>query len=270
MARTLMPWPIPREWGPSTAEAIQLNFERLFKDASPDSDTETIYTPPVIAPYTPPTLNAEATRYEMYATGTTVTMVATINNGTIAGGSGPARATPPFADGPYLQNGLNVATGSYSIQGPATSASAMQDLIWDFDASFIIRTDANGADAGLYSVGICRNIAGTSAAPLPNEAGCYFQGSASAGWYAYCHDGTTLSPVSVQITSLVASTRYLLRIRKVANQAFFSVNGGPETVIGSNVPVTSRTGACMNLRLLNLSGTARLLYFSRAWCVYGQ
>lgn len=268
--RIKLPFPIPSEWG-KAVQAIQDNFERIFDAVSiPGDDAGSLYTPPTIDPYTPPAINAVSTRYEMFAIGTGVQMegASPVSSGTTTGGTGAARASPPFADGPYLQITGLVLNATATVFCPV-GTNQPHDLIWDFDCSFIIRTDPlDGTSLRRRILGVSQGLANADA---PAEAGCFFRHSTAAsdaGWVAFCHDGTNQS-TKVEIAAIAPSTRYLMRMRKVSNVAYFSINGGPETAVGSNVPVLTRTGVGPKLRVTNLDGSATFLYFSRAWCVFG-
>ncbi len=265
--RQKMPWPIPRHWSGVTAENIQLNFERLFDSIYRDDTVEPTYTPPVVDPYTPPSINAISTRYEMFSVGSGVQMegASPVAGGSTTGGSGAARASPPFADGPYLQIPALALNGTATVIAP-TGVSQPHDLIWDFDCSFIIRTFSD--IGGRHILGVSQGLANSD---TPAEAGCFFRystGSSDNGWVAFCHDGTSQS-TKIDVASIAVSTRYLLRIRKVANVCYFSVNNGPEFAVASNVPVLTRTAVGPRYRVTNLGGGLTTLYFSRAWCVFG-
>ena len=267
-----MPYYVPREWSPQAAEKIQLNFERLFQAVAEAAPTTVIETTVVVEAETPPPINAGSTTWEIFHSGTGVTTVG-MPAGSVTGGITTVRAAPPFADAPYIAIENPALNSSLTVNGP-TGTNVAMDLIWDFDMTAIIRTDATTTTQNRrYLIGICQANLTAAAMDSPTEAGCWFRYStfvSDLGWVALCHDGTTLSSASEVITPIANSTRYLLRIRKVANQAFFSINGGPETVVNSNVPITTRPGVSFKMRLYNLSGLSQTLYFSRAWCVYGS
>jgi hypothetical protein len=274
MSRILMPYYVPREWSPAAAEKIQLNFERLFQAVAEAAPTTVVTETTVVEEVTPPPINAESTTWELYCAGIGVASVGLLVAATQ--GINTVRASPPFADGPYSDSPTVALNGTGFFSGAPTSTVVAQDLIWDFDVSFVMRTDAAAATSDRrYLIGMCQNNLNTD---TPAEAGCWFRYAKhpapsainDGGWVALCHDGTTLSSPSAVIAPIANSTRYLLRIRKVANQAFFSINGGPETVVNSNVPVTTRVGVCGKLRITQLDATNTNLYFSRAWCVYGS
>ncbi len=265
--RIKMPWPIPQQWD-KAVQAIQENFERIFDAVNiPAEDTDPLYTPPVIDPYTPPALNATRTRYEMFSIGTGVQMegASPVSSAITTGGTGAARASPPFADGPYLQIPGMVLNATATVFAPV-GTNQPHDLIWDFDCSFIIRTFTD--IGGRHILGVSQGLANSD---TPAEAGCfvrYSTGSSDTGWSAFCHDGTSQS-AKIEIAGIAISTRYLIRMRKVGSVCYFSVNGGPETAVSSNVPILTRTGVGPKYRVTNLGGGLTTLYFSRAWCVFG-
>lgn len=268
--RIKQPWHVSPEPTPKNFLGIQENFERLFEAVYIPAPEEPAapYTAPVIDPYTQPSINAQSTWYSMHAIGTGVQMegASPVSSAITTGGTGASRASPPFSDGPYLQIAGLVLNGTATVFCPV-GTNQPHDLIWDFDCSFIIRTFS--AIDGRHILGVSQGLTNADA---PGEAGCFFRystGSADAGWVAFCHDGTSQSAV-VNVASIAVSTRYLMRIRKVANVAYFSVNGGPETAVNSNVPVLTRTGVGPKYRITNLGGGLTTLYFSRAWCVFGS
>lgn len=266
-----IPYPIPRVWDSEgrCANNIQLNFERIFLELAgiPAAEEDPLYTPPVVDPYTPPAINATSTRYEMFSIGTGVQMegASPVSSAITTGGTGAARASPPFSDGPYLQIAGLVLNGTATVFCPV-GTNQPHDLIWDFDCSFIIRTFSN--IGGRHILGVSQGLANADA---PAEAGCFIRYSAGVpddGWRCFCHDGTSQS-ATFALAAAAVSTRYLFRIRKVGAVCYFSVNGGPEVAVASNVPVTTRTGVGPKYRVTNTGGGLTTLYFSRAWCVFG-
>lgn len=269
--RIRAPYDIPREWTSTTAEHIQLNFERLFQQLSQPIAVTIVNEAEVIAEGTPPVLYQPRAAWELWASGNAMAAVGIVIAGSGFAGhtTGPAAAAPPFADGPYTSIGNPTLNSTLTAGGTIASASCAQDLIWDFDTSLIIRTDSNAISTlRRYILGMCQSI---DNADSPTQAGCFFRFSTSAsdvGWVALCHDGTTLSS-AVNVAPIAADSRYLLRMRKVANVCYFSVNGGAEIAVSSNVPVTTRLGCTMRVRLTNLSGTLQNLHYGRAWGIYG-
>jgi hypothetical protein len=268
--RIKLPWHVGPDPTAKNMLGIQENFERLAEaiHIPEEEEPEPLYTPPEIEPYTQPALNATKSWYSMHSIGTGVQMegASPVSSGITTGGTGAARASPPFADSPYLQIPGIVLNGTATVFCPV-GTNVPHDLIWDFDCSFVIRTFSD--IGGRHILGVSQGLANADA---PAEAGCFFRYSTSAtdgGWRAFCHDGTTQSARSGIISPIAISTRYLLRIRKVSGVAFFSINGGPETAINTNVPVLTRTGVGPKYRVTNLGGGLSTLYFSRAWCVFG-
>jgi hypothetical protein len=265
-----IPYPIPRVWDAEgrCAQNIQLNFERIFLEMAANNEVEeVVYTPPVIDTYTPPEGNAVRSYYEMWSIGTGVQMTGAspVSSGITTGGTGAARASPPFSDAPYLQIAGLVLNGTATVFCPV-GTNQPHDLIWDFDCSFIIRTFSN--IGGRHILGVSQGLANADA---PAEAGCFIRYSTvipDAGWVCFCHDGTSQS-AAVALTGVAVSTRYLMRIRKVSSVCYFSVNGGPEVAVNSNVPILTRTGVGPKYRVTNTGGGLTTLYFSRAWCVFG-
>ena len=269
--RIKQPWHVSPEPTPKNFLGIQENFERLFEAVFiPEPETPAaVYEPPVIDDYTEPAINAQSTWYSMHSIGTGVQMegASPVSSGITTGGTGAARASPPFSDGPYLQIPGLVLNGTATVFCPV-GTNVPHDLIWDFDCSFIIRTFSD--IGGRHILGVSQGLTNADA---PAEAGCfvrYSTGSADISWVVFCHDGTNQSIKLETGVAVLPSTRYLIRIRKVGNQAYFSFNGGPESVVGSNVPVLTRTGVGPKYRVTNLGGGLSTLYFSRAWCVFGS
>lgn len=268
--RIKQPWHVSPEPTPKNFLGIQENFERLFEAVyiPPPEDAEPLYTPPVIETYTQPAINATSTWYSMHAIGTGVQMegASPVSSGITTGGTGAARASPPFSDGPYLQIPGVVLNGTATVFCPV-GTNVPHDLIWDFDCSFIIRTFTD--IVGRHILGVSQGLANSDS---PAEAGCFFRHSSGVpdtGWVAFCHDGTTQSAV-VAVAGIAISTRYLMRIRKVSSVCYFSINGGPEVAVNANVPILTRTGVGPKYRITNLGGGMGTLYFSRAWCSFGS
>lgn len=125
-----------------------------------------------------------------------------------------------------------------------------------------------GADltAVRYFIGLFSNF------PVADNMGAFsgigfrFSTTASdAGWVGICGNGSTVT-TSAAIATIAANTVYDFRVRvnSTSGQAFFSVNGGAETIIATNLPAAN-TPLSMHVSVATLSGTIlRPFSFSRA------
>jgi hypothetical protein len=88
------------------------------------------------------------------------------------------------------------------------------------------------------------------------------------GWVGVSRDGTTLS-VTATVAPINASTKYKLKIRKSGGTVFFSVNGGAEISLASNIPAAA-TAFGIDLEVTNaVAGSTHPILFSRYRCYYG-
>lgn len=90
------------------------------------------------------------------------------------------------------------------------------------------------------------------------------------GWVGVCRDGTTQSAATATVAAIAASTRYKLKIRKAGSSVFFSVNGGTEQSISSNLPAAG-TGLGFAAHWYNsVNSTTHPWDFSRLRGYYGS
>src|SRR5690606_9834092 len=71
----------------------------------------------------------------------------------------------------------------------------------------------------------------------PNHSACFRFSSVAGdtGWTPLTRDGSTTN-VGTTMGTVVASTRYRLRIRRDANGVHFSIDGGAEQTLTANLP----------------------------------
>jgi hypothetical protein len=84
--------------------------------------------------------------------------------------------------------------------------------------------------------------------------------SGSGGWKPVTHNGVTQT-TGTDIGTVTASTRYLLRVRIVGSNAYFSVDNGTEQVVSTNVPTSGQLG--MVCATISTSAAARAIYMAR-------
>lgn len=87
------------------------------------------------------------------------------------------------------------------------------------------------------------------------------------GWRPVTRDGTTQNTGS-NIGTVVAATRYRLRIRFAGSSVLFSVDGGTEQELSANIP-GSTTDLGVDQRLIAQAASARVFKFSRSRLVFG-
>lgn len=84
--------------------------------------------------------------------------------------------------------------------------------------------------------------------------------SLAGGWKPVTHNGSTQT-TGTDIGTVAVSTRYLLRIRVVGSNAYFSVDNGAEQTISTTVPTSGRMG--MVCAIISTSTAARTILMSR-------
>lgn len=87
------------------------------------------------------------------------------------------------------------------------------------------------------------------------------------GWTPITRDGATQNAATT-IGTVAANTAYRLKIRCTSGHVFFSVNGGTETDVTSNLP-TSTQDLGVNHRGFTQNGTAKKMGICRSRLVFG-
>jgi hypothetical protein len=91
------------------------------------------------------------------------------------------------------------------------------------------------------------------------------------GWVGVVRDGNAaLQSVTAKVADILADTEYLLKIRVASDglTAYFSVDGGTEVSIATNLPpVTVNLGFA--IMLVTTEGVAKHLSISRHFCTFG-
>lgn len=175
-----------------------------------------------------------------------------------------------LASGQYAQFGTSASTNSTATLNSGTSAStqtAELSWIWDFDLTFIMRTDASAVTTVRYMFGVGTSNPDTDNVTT-NHIGIRF--STSAGdttWVGITSDGTQAVTAAIS-AAVAADTRYVLRIRKVGGTVFFSVNGGTEVSTSAHVPANN-VYANICARVTALANVVRSFWFARLWVDYG-
>lgn len=140
----------------------------------------------------------------------------------------------------------------------------------DFDVTFVIKTGAAVTDQRLW-IGVC-----STAPPANNDTGpgndaIMFRFSTvvpDTGWVPFVRGGST-NTVGTGIGTVTADTTYTLRIRRVGSSAFFSVDGGAEQEINTNLP-TVTTQLNWAAQIYTQAAAAKDLLLSRAYIQYGS
>lgn len=168
---------------------------------------------------------------------------------------------------PFFQVGTSAAANS-SGSGTSQSSSPGQELafVYDFDLSFVIKTDAAALTNVRYMIGMGVNNEDADTVTANWIGFRYSTNAGDGGWVGITRDGT--QAVTGTIAAIAAATRYVLRIRKVGGTVFFSVNGGAETSTSTNVP-TNNAYAAIVFRVTALAASSRSIWINRIYCDIG-
>ena len=103
----------------------------------------------------------------------------------------------------------------------------------------------------------------------PNHSACFRFSSVAGdtGWTPITRDGSTTN-VGASMGTVVASTRYRLRIQRDVNGVRFSVDGGADQTLTANLPDDSERLA-VTVRAFPTTNSARAIGFDRARLIYG-
>lgn len=191
------------------------------------------------------------------------------SNGTVSGtigGTWPA-AGSILASGPYSQIGTSAATNS---TGSLTSGSSglvqLLSFAWDFDLTFIMRTDASAISSVRYLFGVGTSNFDTDTIASGGYIGVrYSTGAGDSGWVGVTYDGT--QAVTTQIATIATATRYVIRIQKVGGTVSFSVNGGTAVSTSTHVPVNN-VYAGITGRVTALTTSVRSMWMRSAPGIY--
>jgi hypothetical protein len=208
--------------------------------------------------------------WQLYALSpSSVVGVGIASPGTLTGIQAPAGGT--FSDAYYVQFLTTTTNNSQGTLANSTGTGVGPiNFLWDFDVVFIVRTDASAITTLSYWIGIFNGNPGTGDSLAANGIGFrYSTVAGDGGWVGVTYDGT--QAVTGTVSSIAANTRYALRIRKVSGTVFFSVNGGTETSTSTHVPTNDvyRVPVANVTNRIGGAGTARSIYFSRAFANYG-
>jgi hypothetical protein len=123
-------------------------------------------------------------------------------------------------------------------------------------------------DVRMY-VGLFGNSPSNSDSP-PTHSACFRFSSVAGdtGWTPLTRDATTTVNVGTTMGTVVASTRYRLRIRRDANGVHFSIDGGAEQTLTANLPSDTQ-GLAVAVRMWPTTNSARTIGIDRARLIYG-
>lgn len=150
---------------------------------------------------------------------------------------------------------IELATAGNANQVRALTSQGKAPFARDYDATFRVRLGATIASAE-YRVGLMDAATGQPA------SGLYFERlSADATWFFVARSGVTQTRTNTGVTA-VALQMVKLRLRKAATTVFFSVDGGAEGSVGTNVPSTGLGVYAMQVKtLVNSSRAIQADYF---------
>ncbi len=139
------------------------------------------------------------------------------------------------------------------LAGP--SAANTSSLPWnrDFDMVWHLRTGADITDIK-YWVGFSTADPSTDTISGRCIVFRYSTNAGDGGWVGVTNDNTGQS-VTGTVAAIAADTEYKLRIRRVSNTVFFSVNDGAETSTTTKVP-TDSTLTTMGYWIFYVTGTS--------------
>lgn len=168
--------------------------------------------------------------------------------GIAAGTNGGAGAVANANDDTDTYTIQTIAASAGTVGGRKTTTFNLVRRAYNPTFEAVIKTGTDITNVR-YWIGLC------SAAPgnvdsLGAIYGCFFRYSTvvpDGGWVAINSDGSAQSS-PVQVSSIAANTRYVMRIRidTVSGIAYFSIDNGPEYQISANTPGASQDmGACV-------------------------
>lgn len=147
-------------------------------------------------------------------------------------------------------------------------ASASVDVRHEPTFTAHIRTGASIAVCRFW-VGLTDTSIGSVDSPAGNHiAFRYSTGAGDPGWVGSVRDGVTQN-VSGQVAAIAANTNYLLKIRVVGTRTFFSVDGGTEVSLATNVPAGT-TALGFQVTITTLEAASKILNISRHFCEFGS
>lgn len=176
-----------------------------------------------------------------------------------------------FPDGLYLKFvGTAPALGGQVV---IQNQKAVLDFMWDFDITWVIRTD-DITKIDLLGFGIGHSFGPNE---LPTSGDAFLWNWENGTWRpTVVADGAAFSVDSGVLVK--SNTRYVLRIRRIAGRAQYWLNGSGPIVIHASGGIIFPDGPKATqpaLRVRNIDadaeGDARGgVFFSRMWCDYGE
>jgi hypothetical protein len=179
-----------------------------------------------------------------------------------------------YSDGYYqrMQTGSSAGNAATCV-GMNTTPSATANNVFfdqDFDITLVIVTGTLDP-IRLWFVLLDQDSTMGNNDAFPSSASVigfrYSSNAGDNGWTGFCQDGVNTSTVTA--ATIQASTKYVLRIRKVGGTAYFSAEGQDEQSISTNVP-TGNTPAQLSLEVYTtVGGNVRLVDVGRVGCSIG-
>jgi hypothetical protein len=165
----------------------------------------------------------------------------------------------------YWQFRTGAVAGNFAGVRPAFSI--LRDD-YDFDTTVMLKTGASVADQRIW-VGAC-DVGAFADSDTPGTRLVAFRYStvaADAGWVP-CTKNAGVQTTGTAIGTVAADTWYKLRIRRVGTSAFFSVDGGTEQQLSSNVP-TGTTAFIWCMTIYTRAAAAKDMNIAGAYLEYG-
>jgi hypothetical protein len=183
------------------------------------------------------------------------------------------------ADGVYqkMQAGSTAGNGAACVSMNATPSDTLNNVFFDqdFDVTLIVRTGSSVTHVRIWFVLYDTNTRmgnNDSFSGSANVIGFRFsEPGGDTFWNGFCQDGASAATVAGFNggATIAASTKYTLRIRKVASTVYFSVDGGTELSTSSHVP-TGNIAAQLDLEVwTTLNGATHFVEVSRIGCTIG-
>ena len=179
-----------------------------------------------------------------------------------------------YSDGQYQQMsaGSTAGNGSTLVSANANPAGTSNVVFFDqdFDVTFILRTVGTATER-IWCVFVDQNTRMGNNDTFPGTGKVigfrYSTPASDTGWTGFCQDGNTGSTSNTgSLNTISANTQYSLRMRTVSGIAYFSVDGGAETSVLTNVP-TSNTPAMWSFEIWNTStGGTKSVEIGRVSC----
>lgn len=182
-------------------------------------------------------------------------------------------ASPTLSGTPALDNQTDTAYVNIPITNVATTVGGARSTFnlvqrgYDPEFFALVRTDTLITNIRIWVGLFSANPGNVDDLTVGSNQAVAFRYSTVAvdpGWIGVSSDGTT-QVNTAKIADIAISTAYLLRLRVSGGIAYFSVNGGAELTLSTNLPAAT-TNLGYVLHMITTTATAKNFKISRFGC----